>query len=269
MHPTLLAFGPFTLKTFNLFMVLGFLTTAFVFWRRTREEHYREDDVFDGFLLATLVGLVTGRAGFILAHWADFGFNVAKWFNVFTFGGFAGLLGLVMATLYLALFAKRHHWDVFSLLDYWVTGLALGAFFVYLGLFFDSAGEGVATTLPWGVTFPGQLEPHHPVQLYWAGFFLALFIFLSWVEYRYRTFGWYRAGKKAAQTGFLTASFLIFLGLFSLAMTFVTASQLGFKGLRLDYYLAGSTFLAGILLMAVRSNRFQFRKRRPPTYQTR
>ena len=264
MHPTLIAIGPISIKVFNLFLVFGFLVTAFIFWRRTKEEHYQEGELFDGFLLAVLVGFVAGRIGFVLGHFNEFGFDFPKWLNIFSFGGFSGLLGLIAATFYLALFAKRKHWDVFSILDHWVTSLSLGVGIIYLGLFFDSAGSGLATSLPWGITFPGQLEPHHPVQLYWAGFFFLLFAFLSWVEYRYRTFTWYRAGKKAAQTGFLTASFLIFLGLFSFLMIFVTAPQLTFKGVRLDYWLSGFTFISGLVLMAIRSNRFQLRKKKPP-----
>ncbi len=245
-------------------MVLGLFLVAFIFWRRTKEEHYQEMEVFDGFLQAVLVGLLAGRAGFILSHFSDFGFDIAKWFNIFVYGGFSGLLGLVVATFYLAFFAKRKRWDVFNILDHWVTSLTLGASVVSVGLFFDSAGSGLATHLPWGVTFPGQLEPHHPVQLYWAIFYLLLFFFLTWVEYHYRTFTWYRAGKKAAQTGFLTASFLIFLGIFSFLMNFLTTAQLMFRGVRLDYYLSLFILISGLVLMAVRSNRFHFKKKKPP-----
>ncbi len=261
MYPTLFTLGPFSAKTFNLFLVLGLFIAAFTFWRRTKEEHYQEIELFDGFLLAVIMGLVSGRLGFVLTHWSDFGFNFSKWINVFVYGGFSGLIGLLGATFYLAFFAKRRRWDVFSILDYWVTSLSLGVGMVYLGLFFDSAGDGQATKLSWGVIFPGQLEPHHPVQLYWALFYLSSFLFLLWVEGRYRTFGWYRAGKKAAQTGFLTASFLIMLGAFSflIALLKVSVSSTWF-----DYYLAGTALASGLILMAIRSNRFQFKKKKPP-----
>jgi len=266
MHPILFSLGPISLRVFNLFLVFGLLITAFVFWRRTKEEYYPEDELFDGFLLAILLGLIFGRAGFIFSHLHEFANHFSQWLNIFSFPGFLGLLGLLTATLYLAFFARRKKWDVFEILDYWVTSLTLGASLIYLGLFFDGSGSGLSTSLPWGVIFPGQAQPHHPVQLYWSAFFLLMFIYLAWVEYRYRTFIWYRAGKKVARTGFLTASFLISLGLFSFLVNLVTTPQFIFNQFRLDFYLAASIFLVGLILMLFRSGKLDLKKKRRPYF---
>ncbi len=266
MHPILFSFGPINLRVFNLFLVLGFFISAFIFWRRTKEEYYPEDELFDGFLLATVFGLVAGRAGFILSHLNEFAHYPNHWVNIFAFPGFLGLVGLLTATLYLAFFAQQKKWDVFEILDYWVTSLTLGASLTYFGLFFDGSGNGLTTSLPWGVIFPGQAQPHHPIQLYWAIYFFLMFIYLSWVEYRYRTFIWYRAGKKVARTGFLTASFLISLGLFSFLINFITSPQFVFYQWRLDFYLAILIFFSGFGLILIRSGKLSFKKKRRPYF---
>jgi len=50
MHPTLINLGPVAISS-NSILFFGFLTTAFVYWRKTREEHYDQDQAFDAFYL--------------------------------------------------------------------------------------------------------------------------------------------------------------------------------------------------------------------------
>ena len=65
MYPTLFQLGPVIVRTSSLFSLLAFLATAFIFWKKTKEEHYHQDQAFDAFLLASIAGLVVGRVGFM------------------------------------------------------------------------------------------------------------------------------------------------------------------------------------------------------------
>ncbi len=255
MWPTLIEFGPLVITADGFFSTLAFLTTAFVFWKKTREEHYSSEQAFDVFLLSSLVGLVTGRIGFILLNWSQWGGNFWQWFNIFSRPGSWLGLGLFGATLFLHRQAKQRKWDVFEILDFWFLALAAGLVLESIGNFFAGTGFGFETNLPWGMVFPGVFARHHPVQLYLAIFYLALYSYLSWSEYHYRTFSWYRAGKKTAEAGFLTSIFLVSSGLMRLFLQLVKPVQVSLYGLGLDLWLNLALVVTGLVLFYQRSGR--------------
>ncbi len=258
MYPTLVTLGPVAINTGSVFALLAFLTTAFVYWRKTKEEHYHQEQAFDAFLLATVVGLVVGRIGFMLLNFNELGKNIFNWFNVVSHPGSFELFSLLGASLYLYRYAGKQKWDQFEVLDFWFLAVSAGMVLKQLGGFFAGVGFGLETSLPWGVVFPGVLVKHHPVQLYSALFFLGLYIYLFWAEYNYRTFLWYRSGKKTAQTGFLTSIFLIAAGLFMFTTSFITPIQLEFSGLGIDYFVYMGLALWGGGMLYLKSGRTFF-----------
>lgn len=255
MFPVLFSIGPFELRTLSFFLVLGFLMTAFLFWKKGREEHYPEIQLFDGFLLASMLGFVIGRVGYVASQIGLLGFSVFKWIDIFNYPGINGAIGVIAASLYLYHYAKHNKWDTFEILDFWVLSLSGGLAVGYVGLFFDGSAFGIPTQLPWGFTFPGLQEPHHPTQLYFAIFFLIFSWYLSRVEYKYRTFEWYRAGKKTAQTGFLVSIFLIAATAFFLLMTWFKPPVFSFFGVNGDRIASVLGLLFGVGLLFSRSGR--------------
>ncbi|MFZ5376765.1 MAG: prolipoprotein diacylglyceryl transferase [Patescibacteria group bacterium] len=255
MWPVLFKLGFFELRTYSLFASMAFLFSGFVFWRKGREEHYSELQLFDGFLLSSVFGLLIGRLGFIWLNFERFGWDLLKWIDLIGNPGSHLLLAMLGSFLYLARFAINKKWDVFEILDFWSLSYALNLLFQYLGYFFDGGIFGTETKLPWGIVFPGVFEKHHPVQLYFASFYFVLTLFLSRVEYRYRTFDWYRAGKRSAQTGFLLSSFLIAVGFFSFLMSFIKLPELIWMDVPLDSWIYLVIFLFGLLMMWKRSGR--------------
>lgn len=255
MFPVLLQLGPVAVRTLSVFFILAFFTTAFLFWRKVREEHYPEDQVFDGFLLSALVGFIIGRLGYIVSQFDVFGIDIIKWLDIAGYPGINGAISVVAAVLFLYRYAQKKKWDVFELLDFWVLALSGGLAIVYVGLFFDGTGFGTATQLPWGVVFPGLQEPHHPIQLYYAVFFLLLSWYLAMVEYSYRSFEWYRSGKKTANSGFLVSVFFVVSALFYFLMSWVKMPIFTFFALNIDRLLALVVFVLGILLLFFRSGR--------------
>lgn len=268
MWPLLFAWGPFQLRTLNIFLLLAFFLTAFVFWRKGREEHYPEDQLFDGFLLSGIAGFIFGRIGFIVTHFDQFGFNVWSWLDLISKPGLLTLAAMIGAGWYLFRFAAHKKWDEFEILDFASLALSSGLILVNIGLFFDGSSFGMPTTLPWGVVFPGVVEKHHPVQLYFAVFYLLLSLYLGWSEVRYRTFEWYRAGKNSAQTGFLLCMFLILSGLFSLGMSLLKPAVVVIAGLSLDPFIYGLFVVVGVILLLQRSNRLQFGKGSPRKFKS-
>lgn len=255
MWPVIFSLGRFELRTLTIFSLLAIFFAGYFFWRRGREEHYGEENLFDGFVLSVLYGSIFGRVGFIFFNLEQFGLNVIKWIDIFAHPGINTLIFLFVAGLYLYRYALKNRWDVFEVMDFAVGSLCLGLFISWLGLFFDGTGFGVATNLPVGMVFPGVFDKHHPIQLYYTIFYLVLFVYLTRVEYKYRTFLWYRFGKKTAQTGFLTSVFLIFTGAFSFLVNIFSFPSLVFSGWRFDFVLSFALFVLGLVLMGVRSGR--------------
>lgn len=265
MFATLFTIGPFSLQTLSVFMVLSFLVSSFVFWRKGREEHYSEAQLFDGFLTSLIFGYIASRFAYLIFHFDQFGWEVWKWFDIVHLPGVLPGVGLLASTLAIARFAHSKKWDVFEILDFWVLAMSVGMVLTYIGYFFDGSLFGLPTSLPWGMVFPGVFERHHPVQLYAAIFYSILFFFLHRVEYSYRSFEWYRGGKKTAQTGFLLCVNLILHGIFALSMSFVQLPELVFGAIAIDRWVYGAEILIGIWLLLLRSGRIGNRPVRRPT----
>lgn len=255
MLPTLFAFGPLVIRSLTLLVIVALVGVAFLFWRKAREEHYDEMEIFDVFLASSLAGLVASRIAFIVFRFPQFGFDPLKWLNIFGHPGFNLSIGLVAAALFLFRQAEKRKWDAYEIIDFWVIGTSFGLAAFWLGMLLDGTSFGYATSMPWGVVFPGVFEKHHPVQLYFSAFFFALFGYLSWAEYRYRTFGWYRAGKNTAQTGFLTSIFIAATGLFSLIMLLVRPGQFTIARFSLDLVVYAVMFVGGLVMLFIRSGR--------------
>ncbi|NCO12637.1 prolipoprotein diacylglyceryl transferase [Candidatus Pacearchaeota archaeon] len=255
MWPVIFSLGNFELRTLTVFTVLSLFSAGFVFWKRGREEHYSEMDLFDGFLLSLLIGFFFGRLAYIFFNIEQLGINLIKWLDIFSYPGVNSIIMFTIAGIYLYRFALKKNWDVFEVLDFSVGAFSISQFFLWFGLFLDGSSFGVKTDLPVGMIFPGLFEKHHPIQLYYMIFYLALFTYLSRVEYNYRTFSWYRFGKKTAQTGFLTSMFFIFSGLFSLIVNFFSLPALVVNGIRLDFFLSIFGLIFGLFLLGLRSGR--------------
>ena len=255
MFPVLFSFGPVTIYSFGVFCVLAFLLTAFVFWRKGKEEHYAEDELLDAFLISLFWGIIASRIGFIALHFSVFNFNLWQWFDIFGAPGFIPFFGVVVALVSLYRFAKNQKWNMYEILDFASLSLALGYAVLWLGAFFNGSGFGNPTTLPIGMTFPLVFEKYHPTQLYGFIIYLLLFTFLSWAEVRYRTFEWYRSTKHSAQTGFLFAVFCMVYGLAGIGLGAIMPAQIIIRGIPLDLPIRGIIFAYGLLLLYVRSGR--------------
>lgn len=255
MFPTVACLGPFCLKSLSVLLAVGFFVSGLIFFRKVREEHYLEIEAFDGFLLALVAGFVVGRLGYVGVHWNDFGFSIWKWFDVITYPGVIGSLAVVAAGWYLFRYSRKFTEDSFELLDIWSISVAGGMVPIWIGLFLDGASLGYPTEWPIGLRFPGLLEPHLPVQILAAVFFLLLAVYLQWVEYRYRTYNWYRSGKKSAQSGFLVSMSLILTSVLWIVLSFLRPPQLVLMGIPLDTGVALAGVIVGLSLLYVRSGR--------------
>jgi len=208
MLPTLLSLGPITIKTLNVFLVLAFLYSGFVFWRRGREDHYREDQLFDGFVISAVVGLVFARMAFCVFQPEELS---TGWqcIDLLSKPGWIGSVGLTMAGLTLIRFSKKQKWDPLAILDMWVTAMAAGMVVMSIGMFASGDGWGGVVNISFLANTLPITQFNLPVPLLTAGLFWGFYRFLLWIEQHYRLFTWYKKGRSVAQTGFVTAVAMI------------------------------------------------------------
>jgi phosphatidylglycerol---prolipoprotein diacylglyceryl transferase len=255
MFPVLLSLGPVQIQTMSALLALGFLVASFIFWRKGKEDYYSEEQLFDGFLFSVAMGFVGARVGYVVFHLETLGWNIINWLNIVGMPGMSGVVGLLVASFVLYRFAQDKKWDAFEVMDFWTIAVSLGLVFSSLGALASGVDFGYPTTMPWGVVFTGLVEKHHPTQLYGAIYFLGLFLYLTWLESRYRTFRWYRATKKTAETGFIMCMGLIGTSLFSLLVGFLKPPTLEFFDVNMDRVGALVFLIAGVLLLYTRSGR--------------
>ncbi len=242
-----------------LFLVVGIIGALYFFWRKAETEHYDLWAAFDSVFVASLGGIVGARLGYILLHPLEFGVSPLKLINVLAYPGLWPVTGFVVTFYTLYRFATQSKIDWWEVWDFFVIAVTWYLGWHWLSRFAIGAAAGTSTKLPWGMMFPNRLEPAHPVQLYAAAAYLALFAFLSWVETRYRFFFWYRSKKRTAKPGFLFCSFLIAVGIFQFGLSFVQPTFFILPGgFELNQALGVLIFVAGCALLYLRSGRSIF-----------
>jgi phosphatidylglycerol:prolipoprotein diacylglycerol transferase len=255
MLPVIFRLGPFTLYSFGLLLFLGTLSGLFVIWKKTREEHYDETDVFDVVLSIGLWSMVGARILYVVLHASQYGFNVLDWFNIFGKPGFSFLGGLVAGVMALWKEAKKRKWDFYEFSDFVVIGVTLTLIFGWLGAFLNGSSLGLPTESVLGIRFAGMFDKRHPVQLYAFVMHIIFFIYVLWAESRFRTFDWYRAGKSGVKSGFLLFNFILFLGISNVVLAVFSPPQFVFRYIVLDWYVWGMMIVLGITGLYARSGR--------------
>ncbi|MCH8003711.1 MAG: prolipoprotein diacylglyceryl transferase [Nanoarchaeota archaeon] len=166
--PVLLRLGPFEIRYYGLFFVLGFVMTYFllVYLAKKKELSITKDDIAD-LLLYIIVGIILGaRIFYVLIYNLPFYLSnpfeiIAVWNGGLSFHG--GLIGAAIAGFY---FTKKKKIDFYEIADIAVIPVALGLAFGRLGNFTNGELYGRITSVPWSFKFPDAEGFRHPSQIY-------------------------------------------------------------------------------------------------------
>lgn len=245
-------------------VAIGVVGGLYFFWQKAKEENYELWQTFDGLFLSGLVALIVARITYILLHLQTFPLRPLALVNIFSHPGLWSMAGLVAAYAVILRTARKQKKDVWELWDFYTLLVTWFMVWWWLSRFLLGAAAGTSTTLPIGIMFPQRVEPAHPIQLYAALFYAVLFRYLWWAEPRYRFFIWYRSKKRTAKPGFITAMFLIFTGLFGVLTSFIQYPFMMVFDFELNQILSAIMFVAGLILLYVRSGQSFFKKEKGP-----
>jgi prolipoprotein diacylglyceryl transferase len=180
---------------FSTGFVLGYMLLANIFKREGEPAEW-----LDGLLLYMAVGTVVGaRLGHVIfynpAYYIE---NPLQIINL-PDGGLASHGAAIGISTALWLWSRKVGKPILWVMDRVGPAVALGAFFVRMGNLINSELVGTPSDLPWAFRFMQNYDtqPRHPVQLYEALAYLAVF-FLLWYVYNK---GWGRFRGKIAGFG--------------------------------------------------------------------
>lgn len=167
----LFQYGPFTLRTYNVFLAFAFLISMVFLLRYVNRKKLPAAFLSDYFILFLLAGFLGGRLMEVVEKWSDYAEHPLSVLFVWdlNLSPFGIAIGVLTNLWFVTRGNREQFWtwlDAFTL-----TGL-VGLIFVHFGRFFNGTDYGTPTDLPWGIAFDSLsipfLNPIHPVQIYSA-----------------------------------------------------------------------------------------------------
>jgi phosphatidylglycerol:prolipoprotein diacylglycerol transferase len=167
MLPTLLHIGPFTLYSFGLLVILGFLAGIALGGKLAKERGLQGETLLDGAVFILFASIAGARLLYVALNWKSFSGHLlnigALWQGGMSFHG--GVIAGVAAGVAYMRFRKV---PLLAMADAAAPGIALGYAIGRIGCFLNGCCYGTPTDLPWGVVFP-HAETQvacHPTQIY-------------------------------------------------------------------------------------------------------
>jgi phosphatidylglycerol:prolipoprotein diacylglycerol transferase len=187
MYPVLIELGPLTVYSYGLMLAVGFLIAMAVAEKRGVRAGI-DQGVMQTLAVVMLVsGLLGGRLAYVLLNLPVF---LARPIEIFRLdhGGLVFYGGLILGAIVFFLFTRAKKLPFWGTLDVVVPALALAHAAGRVGCFLNGCCYGKPTQAPWGVLFPGDTVPRHPVQLYeTAALILIYFVLKAIDDARFRT----------------------------------------------------------------------------------
>jgi phosphatidylglycerol:prolipoprotein diacylglycerol transferase len=252
-NPILLHWGPLVIRWYALAYIAG-LIAGWALIRRVvvtdslwRGAARPSRDSIDDLMVYCAFGVVVGgRLGNVLFYDPSYYFaHPIEILEVWR-GGMAFHGGLIGAFVGIALFARRYHAPLFTVLDLAALAAPIGIFLGRIANFIKPELWGRPTDVPWAIIFPGDPAgvPRHPSQIYEAlleG--LAVFAILGMVA---------RAGG-FRRPGLITGAFGAAYGVARTFCEFFREPDPGLEdlghGLTMGMLLSAPMILIGLALM--------------------
>ncbi|MGF2949780.1 prolipoprotein diacylglyceryl transferase [Microbacterium alcoholitolerans] len=170
--------GPFTVRFYALFIIVGIILAVWLTARRLRQRGAKPGVVVDIALWAVPIGIAGGRVYHVITHPGDYFYPGANlWRTLFVWEGGLAIFGAILAGSLGAFIAcRRAGLRLLSFADALAPGLLIAQAVGRFGNYFNQELFGTPTDLPWGLqidptspAFPPGMAPDtlfHPLFLY-------------------------------------------------------------------------------------------------------
>ncbi len=179
--------GPFSPRWYGLLFASGFLIGYQIMSRMMQRERRPVADM-EPLTLYMIAGTVIGmRLGHCLFYEPFYYFAHPLEILNLRGGGYASHGAVMGISIALWLYSRKRPAQPFLwVIDRIAIAVALAAFLIRVGNFFNHEMIGRPTDLPWGVIFTiRDMIPRHPAQLYEAFCYLGIFFLMRFIYNRY------------------------------------------------------------------------------------
>lgn len=243
MLPILISLGPVKIYSYGVMLAIGLFISLYFWWKMGRDEHFDEIALFDGFFLSLLTYFVAGRLGYVLLHLSEVG-TLYRTLAVFAFPGISSVIGIVVTSLFVVLFARSNDWDPWKVMDAYVVSLSMILVFGGIGGLLNGTTPGIGAS--WGVLYPGIAEKIIPVDAFIILWSLITFGVVSKVRKNFRFYAWYKGESSMAQEGLASLIFGISAGVCFMAIGWIMRNGMGKL-----FNMVPVEFVLGVLMIAV------------------
>ncbi|MDP4009443.1 MAG: hypothetical protein Q8P53_00460 [Candidatus Shapirobacteria bacterium] len=176
----------------GIFRILGIILFLYLTWRNLRED-YREEDLISYSWLSMLAFFLGGRLIFGLMNWGIWNENYYDWINFWQKPGISFTGGYVVFLIISYLVANQRGWKLLTLAEDIINSFMVFISLIFLEEVFKSNFDLKSVSLFLALIF---------------GWFLT-----SRVKKKYRSFVWYKSGKKGFAYFFANFIIMFLLGL--------------------------------------------------------
>jgi len=180
MYPILFKLGNFSVESYWVFMILGFIFGGAVICWQAKRKNLDPHKAITLVIIAIISGLVGSRLSYVFLNFNSDQKDLVKILQ-FWKGGFSWQGGFIFGFLAILWFLRNDKKKLGKWLDVIILGILLGHSIGRIGCFLNGCCYGIVTNVPWAIKFPslGDNFLRHPTQLYESFSYLLIFFFLT------------------------------------------------------------------------------------------
>lgn len=247
MNPVLFEFGPISIYWYSLFILIAIFLGSYLFFYKAKKIDLEESFYVNLVFYGIIIGIIGARLYYVLFNLDYYLSNPLQIFAVWN-GGLAIHGGIIFGLIWFIYYSKKHHKNIFKILDLAAPSLILGQAIGRWGNFFNSEAHGPVTTKSYlesihipdfiinGMKINGKF--YEPTFFYESIFDFVGFILLIIL------------GKsKKTKTGIVAATYLIWYSVIRFIIESYRTDSLMIGSLKIAQLVSILLFLLGILII--------------------
>ncbi len=240
--------------TWGVFAAVAFLLTFFLLIKQSERRGISHEHMLGVMLSVLLGGLWGGRIGYLLLNQAEITIEETLSLPAIFYDGELSVVGAYFGATILAWFYIRGFdvvdqakMSMLRLIDTLFYILPFSISIGYLGAFFSGSMQGLPSQQAWSIVRDGVSV--HPVALYYAGLYLALFV----VSYLLR-----RRVPRSRMSGFITGMAIVWISIIHTVVPFWEMRDYVILGISAEQLISlGVCIITGIAILVTREHRYQ------------
>jgi phosphatidylglycerol:prolipoprotein diacylglycerol transferase len=175
MYPEICSIGPFTIYSYGLMLVMGFVVSSFLAAQQAKRQGMSPDVIFNLAFLAFICGVIGARIFYVINNFSYY-LNKPAEIVMLQRGGLAWFGGLIFGTLAAVVYIKRKKLSVYKILDLIVPFVALAQSIGRVGCLLNGCCYG--RHAEFGIYFPVHDAILIPTQVYSSLLLIFIYIIL-------------------------------------------------------------------------------------------